>query len=638
MAEDKPQVEYSDEEMVQRAGILTDASHSAQQRQAKFTEFDDMDYETWYFKAKKASAAYIEPKLNEADVRVVTGTTREKGNILVNTLLNYNLEADVIAYNDKNVKVAELGEVAEKMIRKSRQLETPVWEVKRPLAYLELVNMGNVHIEEVWEGYEIPQKELEKFDWSEGVDPSKIKWKKLLNKTYYECNSKIVSGLDVFPGNVREFFLELQPFMVLRRVLSMSETKSKYAGWTRLKYVPDSVTTTIEDEDGSQRYNDYQMIEVEVNQVEEIRYYNKWTNTFQVLLNGVMMLPVGFPLSSIIGVCDYPITRGDCETISANFYWSRGTGAKNRVPQFLIDEMFKLMVLKTRKSFAPSYGNMSGQKVGTSIYLPGKIFEGLDPDKLKPIGEPGGVSPAEFNMMRFVQEISDENTTDSSFQGQAPEKESTARQVVEQQQRSMVKIGMAMIGVINMENRMAWLRLYNILNNWTEKQDERYRKFSIDDTLENGKQGERIVEFMEQEQMPTDKQTMAEEDLYKSAAGREVRINRIDPKMLKELKYKWEINTVPTEKNSSMVKAALFTDYLKETLAIFAPLGKVPNLEFLAQRHAMVNNEDPNRVWQNTQQNPAQGPPQEAAQNNTTTAQLLPGGNPSVKEMIGNGE
>ena len=638
MAEDKPQVEYSDEEMVQRAGILTDASHSAQQRKAKFTEFDDMDYETWYFKAKKASAAYIEPKLNEADVRVVTGTTREKGNILVNTLLNYNLEADVIAYNDKNVKVAELGEVAEKMIRKSRQLETPVWEVKRPLAYLELVNMGNVHIEEVWEGYEIPQKELEKFDWSEGVDPSKIKWKKLLNKTYYECNSKIVSGLDVFPGNVREFFLELQPFMVLRRVLSMSETKSKYAGWTRLKYVPDSVTTTIEDEDGSQRYNDYQMIETEVNQVEEIRYYNKWTNTFQVLLNGVMMLPVGFPLSSIIGVCDYPITRGDCETISANFYWSRGTGAKNRVPQFLIDEMFKLMVLKTRKSFAPSYGNMSGQKVGTSIYLPGKIFEGLDPDKLKPIGEPGGVSPAEFNMMRFVQEISDENTTDSSFQGQAPEKESTARQVVEQQQRSMVKIGMAMIGVINMENRMAWLRLYNILNNWTEKQDERYRKFSIDDTLENGKQGERIVEFMEQEQMPTDKQTMAEEDLYKSAAGREVRINRIDPKMLKELKYKWEINTVPTEKNSSMVKAALFTDYLKETLAIFAPLGKVPNLEFLAQRHAMVNNEDPNRVWQNTQQNPAQGPPQEAAQNNTTTAQLLPGGNPSVKEMIGNGE
>ena len=635
MAEDKPQVEYSDEEMVQRAGILTDASHSAQQRKAKFTEFDDMDYETWYFKAKKASAAYIEPKLNEADVRVVTGTTREKGNILVNTLLNYNLEADVIAYNDKNVKVAELGEVAEKMIRKSRQLETPVWEVKRPLAYLELVNLGNVHIEEVWEGYEIPQKELEKFDWSEGVDPSKIKWKKLLNKTYYECNSKIVSGLDVFPGNVREFFLELQPFMVLRRVLSMSETKSKYAGWTRLKYVPDSVTTTIEDEDGSQRYNDYQMIETEVNQVEEIRYYNKWTNTFQVLLNGVMMLPVGFPLSSIIGVCDYPITRGDCETISANFYWSRGTGAKNRVPQFLIDEMFKLMVLKTRKSFAPSYGNMSGQKVGTSIYLPGKIFEGLDPDKLKPIGEPGGVSPAEFNMMRFVQEISDENTTDSSFQGQAPEKESTARQVVEQQQRSMVKIGMAMIGVINMENRMAWLRLYNILNNWTEKQDERYRKFSIDDTLENGKQGERIVEFMEQEQMPTDKQTMAEEDLYKSAAGREVRINRIDPKMLKELKYKWEINTVPTEKNSSMVKAAMFTDYLKETLAIFAPLGKVPQLDFLAQRHAMVNNEDPNKVWGQTQQQP-QGVPQEAAQNNTTTAQLLPNGEPSVNQMVGN--
>lgn len=636
-------VKYSESELKARDGIINDCKNAAIQRKTKFVEFDDMDYETWYWKAKKASSAYVEPKDNEEDVRVVTGTTREKGNILVNTLLNYNLEADITAYDDENVKVAELGEIVEKFVRKSRQLEMPIWDVKRPLAYLELVNMGNVHVEECWEGYEIPQKQLEGMNWNEGVDPSKIKWKKLLNKAFYECNSKVLVGLNVFPGDVRQFFLELQPFVVVRNVLGKSEAESKYANWSRLKYVPkQSLSHTIEDMNGGAMgtYNDYQMVTTAVDQIEEIRYFNKWTNTFQIMLNGVCMLPEGFPLSSILGISEYPISKGDCEPISANFYWSRGIGAKNRVPQFLIDEMFKLMILKTRKSYAPSYGNLTGQKIGQSIYLPSRIFNNLDPDKLKPIGDTNGVTAAEFNMMQFVKSVSDENTTDSSFQGQAPQGGATARQIVEQQQRSMVKIGMAMLGVVNLENRMAWLRVYDVLNNWTEKQDGRYRKFSIMDTLEDGKEGERIVEFTDN--IPSDQQTMAEEELYKETTGRHVRIHKINPKVLKNLKYKWEVNCIPVEKNSSMVKAAMFTDFLKETMAIFAPLGKMPNMDYLGDRYAIVNNEDPTKIWGQKGQggDPMQqmqgGQPGQAPPNQATTAQLMPSNEnrPSLSAMV----
>lgn len=621
-----PSVDYTEEELKERSEIIEACKHAANQRRLAFAEFDDMDYETWYWKAKKASSGYIEPKENADDVRMVTGTTREKGNILVNTLLNYNLEADVTAYDDNDIKVQELGELAEKMIRKSRRLETPVWDVKRPLAYQELVNLGNVHVEECFEGYDIPQKELEKFNWNEGVDPRKIKWKKLLNKIYYECNSHVISGLNVFPGNVRQYFLELQPFMILRNVLSREEAKAKYGKWTRFKYVPKTFTNTsneIQQSGETHAYNDYQMISTDVSQVEEIKYYNKWTNSFQIMLNGVMMLPVGFPLSALIGVCEYPISRGDCEPISVNFYWSRGVGIKNRIPQFMIDEMFKLMILKTRKSFAPSYGNMTGQKIGRTVYLPSRIFDNLDPDKLKPIGDTTGVTPAEFNMMQFVKQVSDENTTDPTFQGQQPENRATARQIVEQQQRSMVKIGMAMLGVINLENRMAWLRLYNIMKNWTEKQDGRYRKFSITGDLEDGSEGETIIDFTDQ--VPEQGQIDAEAQLYSKKFKRSVKVHKVNPKMFKNLKYKWEINCIPVEKNSSMVRAAMFKDYLTETLAIFAPLGKIPMLDYLADRHAIVNNEDPSKIWGNSQgQNQIQQMMMQSQANPQTTNQLLP--------------
>ena len=630
-----PRVKYTDAEKDQLSKIRNDCSNAAEQRSLKYIEFDGMDYETWYDKSKKASQGYIEPKINDEDVRVVTGTTREKGNILVNTFLNYNLEPDVTAYDDNDVEVAELGEVVEKMIRKSRRLEFPDWEVKRPMAYLEFVGQGNVHVEECWDGFSIPEKDLENFDWAEGVDPKKIKWKKRLNKIYYECNTHIINGTDVFPGNARQFFMEMQPFMVLRRTLSLSAAQGMYENWERFKSVPKYAQDFVSKMDTGQQYDDFQMIETDVDLVEEIRYFNKWTNEYQIMLNGVMMLPEGFPLSALIGLCEYPIAKGDCEPISVNFYWSRGVGSKLKTDQAMIDEMYKMMIIKTRKSYKPPLSNMTGQKIGTSIHLPGTIFEGLDPEKIKQIGEANGVTPAEFNMMQFVQGIIDEKSTSPSFEGQAPDTRATARQIIEQQQRSMVKIGIAILGIINLENRLAWLRLYNILKHWTDAQDQRisgakagikakYRTIDMEDTLEDGQQGSRIIEFTED--MPSEQQVNAEADLISYKRKKNVQLHKINPKELKNLKYRWEINTIPTEKNTSDLKAALFSDYMKETLAIFAPLGKVPNIDYLADRHALVNQEDPNRIWGGAQQQP-QMPGQEQPPvpgNSQLTSQLQP--------------
>jgi len=45
--------------------------------------------------------------------------------------LNYNFEADVEAYDDEDREVKEIGQNMEDMIRKSRQLERPDYEMKK---------------------------------------------------------------------------------------------------------------------------------------------------------------------------------------------------------------------------------------------------------------------------------------------------------------------------------------------------------------------------------------------------------------------------------------------------------------------------------------------------------------------------
>ena len=131
-----------------------------------------------------------------------------------------------------------------------------------------------------------------------------------------------MTGLEVFPGDVRQFFLELQPFFVTRKVLTRASAQAMYEDWERWKNVGYTVTDTATLEH-SIVYEDFRMIKLDSDQVEEVKYFNKWTNEFQIMLNGVLMLPVGFPLSAHLGVCEYPFSKGDDEPISANFFWSK---------------------------------------------------------------------------------------------------------------------------------------------------------------------------------------------------------------------------------------------------------------------------------------------------------------------------
>ena len=71
-------LEYSDKELVERSKIIEQLNYAFQQRTQEYTELDGMTYDQWYVANKKAASGYIRPKLNRADVRTATGTTREK--------------------------------------------------------------------------------------------------------------------------------------------------------------------------------------------------------------------------------------------------------------------------------------------------------------------------------------------------------------------------------------------------------------------------------------------------------------------------------------------------------------------------------------------------------------------------------
>ena len=615
MAVDK--VKYTPEELEQRSSFIRMCNSARDQKLKSWGELDDMDYETWYWKGKKASEGYIEPRKNKEDVRIVTGTTREKVNTLVSNLLNYNLECDITAYDEESLVDEELGQAMELMVRKSRDLESPDYEQKRALYYKEIVSVGNVFAWEKWLEVE-DRSYANDLKWNEGEDPSKFDWGEEIKTVVGACDSELLTGINVYPGNMRCFNMERQPYVVLKSVYTYAEAESKYVNWSRFKYVPKKVVKATDISAGDNFYEDYSMIENEVDQVEELIVmikYGENRNRMMIMLNGVMMLPINFPLSSLLGKNEYPIAKGDGEMISPNFFFSRGVGMKTRVDQAILDETMTLMINKDRRSYKPPMADNGNFNLSQDIFLPGKIIKGADADKIKPIGDNSGITGPEFNFFSLMKGIIDQNTVSPVMEGQQSSKYTTARDVIEQKNQSMIKLGLIMLGVINFEKRLAELRIYNILKNWTKEIDSKvddvrggvnktYRVIGIDSEIDNGEVGKKVVEFTDE--TPESEQIMAEEDLMFGRTGKKVRKIYINPKALRNVKYKWKINIEPTEKNTGMLKAAKFEEMIAKIFQMFVPLGIIPNMEYLKHRLAVLNNENPGKLWDNQQQQPQQ--------------------------------
>lgn len=638
----KEQVNYTPEELEYRAQLIQKLESARDMRDTAHTEFDGQTYKEYYISNVKAANAYIPPKTNEQDVRVTSGTTLEKKGTLLTALLNYNFEPDIEAFDDEDRLVHELGEIQEDLVKKSRKIECPEYSEKRLFIYDELLNQGSVTVEDTFVEYHIPDRDV-------GQNPDftnlkSLKWAERLDKIYRYCDTNLLTGLNVYFGNFREPFIQKQPFVFTRRLLSRPEAQAIYGDWERWKNVPEAKTDTLWDNNDSLPYNNWSLEEYTKAFTEEIKFQDKWSNNYMVMLNGVMMFPVAkdekkryltMPLSSLNGECEYNLAHAVLNRIP-NCAYGKSIPSKTKVDQAIFDEMLKMVVLKTRKSYMPPMSNRSKKTLSKKIFDPGYITNDIRPEDLQEIGRNDGVTMAEFNAISFIRGIIDSKSVSPIMEGMAPETQATARQIIEQKQQSLMKIGLSVLAVISLERQLSWLRIKNIMRHWTEAVDERavkikdalqtiskYRSVSVDSAFEDGEKGIREIRFSED--LPESGQIFAEEKLRKDLTGKNYRINYLNPKLYKNLNYRFYIEIVPTEKSTSDLKAAMFDDFVRSALALGSAFQKMPNMDYLLTRHAILNGENPDKIWGGQEvQQMSQGMPQQMLQQGQRTQQMMP--------------
>lgn len=603
------------------------------QKEQPYPELNGKTIYQYYEENEKiANTNHLDPKKNPDDVSVSAGTIESKLDSLLSHINNLNLSPEVFAFNENNDKVVSLGVALEDIIHETEIRDGADGagdEEKKLLRQRELLKQGTVFVQEEWvRRFEMKKKLKGDFDGKFKQDAEF--YSKSLELVFEGPSRTLLHMPNVFLGDLTQFYMEDQPYVFAVIRTAYENSKGRYGKFENFKYVqagkiPANPANTSSQTGGASTIfdNKWRLTEIEDHQVEIILYQDKPNDEFQIIINGVLMLPIGFPLSAVSAGGAYNIAKQCYRVFNDKFAYGGSFVSSGSVKELsaLIDEMLKLFVLKTRKSITPAYVNTSGRVIDKKVLMPGRISMGLDAQSLVPIAgnEVQGVTAGEANFLMRMQELVDKSTVSDQFTGQQGPAGTTATEASILQQQAQLTLGLTVAACMFLEKKLAWLRLHNILANWFEPNGSRvmeiegarkeltstYRKTTRTNANIPGEgPGERSV-ILEEGSGDMDPEIIrAIERREEEEKGVPVRKIYIDPKALCQAKVYWYIVVNSRQRESSPLFKSMFREMINDLIAL-TQIGSIPNKDGIEEEFAQVWGKPRSKLFQSASMNPA---------------------------------
>ena len=591
------------------------------QKNQPYPEFKGMTYYQFYSSNEAIANTVLPAKKNDDDVVVSAGTVESKLDALLANINNLDLSPDIFAFDKENNRINELALVIEDTIHMTEELDGEGGdEEKKLLRQRELLKQGTVFVQEEWKKQWEIKKALKESYNGQFTNFGKENWEEKLELIFDGPSRTLLHGPNVFLGDITEFFMENQPyiFAVIHQNKNVAEAKyGKFEQWKHVKAGP--VPSDTISEQKTIWDNKWRLTPVAENQVEIIIYQDKTKDEFQIIINGVLMLPIGFPLSAVSPGGNYNIAKQVFRVLNHSFAYGGAFVSAGAVKELssLIDEMLKLFVLKTRKSFSRPYVNISGEVIPREVLSPGRISMGFSADALQPIGEEGqGVTTNEYNILKELQDRVDKSTVSNQFAGQQGHAGTTATEVVELQRQAKLTLGLTIAACGLLEKKLAYLRLWNILANWFNSVDtkvitvndvrmevKQFRNTTRQATIPGVGMGERQI-------IPTDQPLPSPEVIreielkHEKEKGYPIQKIFINPEELKVAKLRWYVVVNPKEKETSAFYKLLFREEINDMTALMN-FGSIPNKDGLEEEFSRIYQKDRSKLFSSQPVQPA---------------------------------
>ena len=620
---------YSESEKNQLDALQVRLFRAYEDRSKRIPELNDQTYIENYENNERIANTWVPGKKFEGDVKIASGTVEQKLYAVLAEVNRLSLTPQVIAYNEDSEEMVSLGHSMSDVLFETAKREGD--EDKRILRQVELLKQGTCFVQEQWvkrwktvkSG--VTKDQIGKF---QGVD-----WKSKLELAWSGPERSILYAPGVFLGNIREPESKKQPFIFTHKLTSYSEAASRYGmkdadgndiweRWKDVAKVRNTQMTASTMIDNSMN-NAWTLASVQEQEVEEVHYQDKFGNEYQILLNGIPMLPIGFPLSVISPGGEYNIDYQLYQYLNPFFAYGRSFVQKVKDQSDILDELLRLLIVKTRKSIHPPYANSSGRVISSRVLMPGRITMGIDASSLQAIGQEGqGVISSEFQMFQLLQNNIDENTVSKQFTGTQGKAGQTATETNVLQAQAQKILSLTVFACSMLEGKLGYLRLWNVLENYFEPMDTRFSRASqeieeifkvttrkdVDLGDDNGRGVRQIVPISGE--LP-DSQSVREEELFtgvpeategvrrktrKDLGMPPLKVIYLNPERLKSAKLFWYIDVDTKEKETTNVEKLMFREELAD-IGLMMKMGSMPNIEAIENQYALVWNRPKDKLF-----------------------------------------
>ena len=650
------------EEAQYQTYLQTRLTRAQEVRDRAWAEFSNKTYLKYYEDNEKIANTYLEPKKNDEDVQLSSGTIEAKLNTLLSHVDNLNLLPEVLAYDKGDTILRSLGiamtDILERTAEHDGNDDGGDTE-KRMMRQKELMKQGTVFIQEQWCTKSQTKKVLKGKYKGEFRG---VKWEEKLVKVFEGPERNLLYGPNVYLGDITQFSMDDQPYAFTLDTMSIDKAREIYGTWENWQYVkpgmPPNTATLAQNATGGRTIFDgkFRLTTLKDDQVEIIKYQDPGRDEFQIIINGIMMCPIGFPLSAVTPGGKFNIAKQILYPINGQFAYGKSFVSSGDIYELsqVIDEMLRLFVLKTRKSITPPYVNISGKVISRKSLMPGNISMGIPPNALQPIGtESQGVTAGEYQIYKEVIDRVDKSTVSPIFQGQYGKSNTTATEVLEVQRQARLALGIIISACTMLEVKLGYLRLWNILAHWFEPIGtftdatgvvrNKYRNVSRETTIEDSGMGTRMVMPVDGE-LPTAEVVRQMELQYEKETGYPAEFIYISPSKLKNYELKWRVVVNPKERESSAYEKLLFRETLQDAMALIN-LGARPNISGLVGQFGKVYGIDQNNFFSDVGESmaatqPPMSPAQaagNAASGNMPNSSGTPTAAPAFSQQIGAG-
>lgn len=565
--------------------------------------------------------SYVDDSVHRFTTNVDNRSDIEDWQARVNTQFTRNKVIAVLGKVVQVLPIAELKGRGDEDFRKG-QIVSNLYEYSEDVDDYEKF-LTEILLEAVIKGtavaYEGHEKKVQKIRSITGSgDDIKVKdADKKTNRLYGE----LVRLEDFYPSSVGISSIKEMPYCFWRNTTPYQSFLQDFASYDRASLVSPYYTVS-DDKVQKPQYTDYIGGTVGEGAVEIIRYYNKDTDEYIILANGVWLNPIMVGEQMVVSPLPFkhkelPFWDIKYELFEGSFFYGKSLPDKLKSIQDVMNILTNMLLDQSFLTIFPPLLTNGFDSIEDDYLRPGRRTpvdtQGLSIKDSFQVLDMGTPSNWHQFMLGYMKSLGEEASLDKVSQGMAGEGDRTTAR----------EIGIAAEGVASMLGlfgrlvktgikRKAMLRTKNILQFWTDKDSpmiehilgeggalemsKAFNIFNIESgVMSSGKRGLKIIEmYGDKNDMPTKMDQKVRKGLYKLETDKEIEIIAIPSEYLRNFDFDIKLIANPKREETKDSEKAMQLEKVKVYLSFFPDL--VDKAELAAQTAEKMG-DDPTKVF-----------------------------------------